>query len=173
MRLIRCVECGIKVDLLSMCEINLRCFHFCTFNITGCLDTSYKNIFLCFCLDVFAVGLSIGPWARGATELHVSSQLNMAAYLNEVKTICLDFFFCSFFPPFLPPPWAEIIGWHALAALFMTCFVKDWELHWDQGKQGEFCFSALLGTGLQHYLMSDRSQPGRLALFPRCWKKCF
>lgn len=45
-----------------------------------------------------------------------------------------------------------------------------WKLHWTQGRQGEFCFSALLGTGLQRSLMSERSQPEQLAVFP-CWKK--
>lgn len=99
--------------------------------------------------------------------------LNMAAYINKVKTICLDFFFFFFrtFSPFLPPPWAEIHWLACSNGSVHDMLREDWELHWAPGKQGEFCFPAPLGTGPQHCLMSDRSQPGRLALFPCSWKK--
>lgn len=41
---------------------------------------------------------------------------SLTASINKAKTICLDFFFL---------PRAEMIGWHPLTALFMTCLVKN------------------------------------------------
>lgn len=77
----------------------------------------------------------------------------------------------TFFPAFRRLPCAEIIGWHALTALFMTCFIKTASRIELGVCKGEFCFFALLGTGLGHCLISGRSQPGRLAVFPCFWKK--
>lgn len=77
----------------------------------------------------------------------------------------------TFFPAFLRLPCAEIIGWHALMALFMTCFIKTVSCIELGVCKGEFCFFALLGTGLRRCLISGRSQPGRLAVFPCFWKK--
>lgn len=77
----------------------------------------------------------------------------------------------TFSPAFLRLPCAEIIGWHALTALFMTCFIKTASCIELGVCRGEFCFFALLGTGLQRCLISGRSQPGRLAVFSCFWKK--
>lgn len=77
----------------------------------------------------------------------------------------------TFFPPLSPSlPCAEIIGWHALMALSMTCFMKTASCIELGVCKGEFCFFALLGTGQRCCLISGRSQPGRLAVFPRFWK---
>lgn len=86
---------------------------------------------------------------------------------TKSKTICLDIF--SMLPSSLPC--AEIIGWHALTALFMTCFMETASCIELGVCKGEFCFFALLGTGQRRCLISGRSQPGRLAVFPRFWKK--
>lgn len=86
---------------------------------------------------------------------------------TKSKTICLDIF--SMLSSSLPC--AEIIGWHALTALFMTCFMKTASCIELGVCKGEFCFFALLGTGQRRCLISGRSQPGRLAVFPRFWKK--
>lgn len=77
----------------------------------------------------------------------------------------------TFFPAFLRLPCAETTGWHALMALFMTCFIKTASCTELGVCEGDFCFFALLGTGLRHCLISGRSQPGRLAVFPCFWKK--
>lgn len=77
----------------------------------------------------------------------------------------------TFFPAFLRLPCAEITGWHALMALFMTCFIKTASCTELGVCKGDFCFFALLGTGLRHCLISGRSQPGRLAVFPSFWGK--
>lgn len=116
-----------------------------------------KTFCFYFCPTGFAAAGVFGFEAKGATELHVSSLLNMAAYINKVKTICF------------PLPLSSFCRSHWLACSSGSVhdmLHEDWELHWAQGKQGEFCFSALLGTGPQLCLMSDRSQPERLALFP-------
>lgn len=116
-----------------------------------------KTFCFYFCPAGFAAAGAFGFEAKGATELHVSSLLNMAAYINKVKTICF------------PLPLSSFCRSHWLACSSGSVhdmLHEDWELHWAQGKQGEFCFSALLGTGPQLCLMSDRSQPERLALFP-------
>lgn len=68
-------------------------------------------------------------------------------------------------------PCTEIIGWHALTAVFMTCFMKTASCIELGVCKGEFCFFALLGTGQRRCLISGRSQPGRLAVFPPVWKK--
>lgn len=77
----------------------------------------------------------------------------------------------TFFPAFLRLPCAEITGWHALMALFMTCFIKTASCTELGVCKGDFCFFALLGTGLRHCLISGRSQPGWLAVFPCFWEK--
>lgn len=77
----------------------------------------------------------------------------------------------TFFPAFPRLPCAEITGWHALMALFMTCFIKTASCTELGVCKGDFCLFALLGTGLRHCLISGRSQPGRLAVFPCFWKQ--
>lgn len=62
----------------------------------------------------------------------------------------------TFSPAFLRLPCAEIIGWHALTALFMTCFIKTATCIELGVCKGEFCFFALLGTGLRS--QADHSQ---------------
>lgn len=71
------------LNLISLC-MNKSHFHFYASN--RILHAGQKLFF-----PPCRVGQTAGFGASSAIELHVSSLLNMAAYINNVKTICLFF----------------------------------------------------------------------------------